>query len=186
MSRSMIKSAGVATFSLLIGGGFLASCGGGGAEATLIRGFFQASRYSDQTTLGNMSMVTFDPQEDGIASSPSVDNVSEEAPRPLRMGELADQFLICRTCEADRAVYQVIMKKLKNGEIDQDQARKIIGIGEDGKPLPADTNLSRLSSNESKQRQALQGKQNNNEPLTRKETAQLKDCLLYTSPSPRD
>lgn len=85
----MIKSAGVATFSLLIGGGFLASCGGGGAEATLIRGFFQASRYSDQTTLGNMSMVTFDPQEDGIASSPSVDNVSEEARRPLRMGELA-------------------------------------------------------------------------------------------------
>jgi len=36
-----------------------------------------------------MSMVTFDPQEDGIASSPSVDNVSEEARRPLRMGELA-------------------------------------------------------------------------------------------------
>ena len=89
MSRSMIRSAGVATFSLLIGGGFLASCGGGGPESTLIRGFFQASRYSDQTTLGNMSMVTFDPQEDGIASSPSVDNVSEEARRPLRMGELA-------------------------------------------------------------------------------------------------
>ena len=88
MSRSMIRSAGVATFSLLIGGGFLASCGGG-PESTLIRGFFQASRYSDQTTLGNMSMVTFDPQEDGIASSPSVDNVSEEARRPLRMGELA-------------------------------------------------------------------------------------------------
>lgn len=89
MSRSTIRSAGIVTFSLLLGGGFLGACGGGGAEATLVRGFFQASRYSDQTTLGNMSMVTFDPQEDGIASSPSVDNVSEEARRPLRMGEFA-------------------------------------------------------------------------------------------------
>ena len=74
-------------------------------------------------------------------------------------GKLASQLAVTR-------------EKLKNGEIDQDQARKIIGIGEDGKPLPTDINLSRLSSDESKQRQDLNNKK---EPLTRQETAQLKE-----------
>ena len=74
-------------------------------------------------------------------------------------GKLASQLAVTR-------------EKLKNGEIDQDQARKIIGMDENGKPLPTDINLSRLSSDESKQRQDLNNKK---EPLTRQETAQLKE-----------
>ena len=88
MSRSMLKHALVFTAALLVGGGLLAACGGGGQEAAFVRGFFTASRYEDRTTLGNMSMVVFSPQEEGIASSPSIDNVTEEQSRPLRMREL--------------------------------------------------------------------------------------------------
>ena len=92
MSRSMLKHALVFTLALLVGGGLLAACGGGGQEAAFVRGFFQASRYEDRTTLGNMSMVVFSPQEEGIASSPSIDNVTEEQSRPLRMRELRQAF----------------------------------------------------------------------------------------------
>jgi hypothetical protein len=84
----MLKHALVFTAALLVGGGLLAACGGGGQEAAFVRGFFTASRYEDRTTLGNMSMVVFSPQEEGIASSPSIDNVTEEQSRPLRMREL--------------------------------------------------------------------------------------------------
>lgn len=87
MSRFIIHTL-IVTLALLAGGGLLAACGGGGEELTLIRGFFQASRYQDRATLGNMSMVVFSPTEDGIASSPSIQNVTEEARRPLRFSEL--------------------------------------------------------------------------------------------------
>ena len=53
-----------------------------------MRAFFTASRYNDRSTLGNMTMVFFTPEEDGIASSPAVDNVTEEQRRSLRLAEL--------------------------------------------------------------------------------------------------
>ena len=92
MSRSSLRTVGGITLSLLVGGGLLAACGGGGEELSIVRSFFQASRYGDRTTLGNMSMVVFDPQEDGIASSPSVEAVTEEERRPLRMIELSEEL----------------------------------------------------------------------------------------------
>lgn len=91
----------IVTMALLAGGGLLAACGGGGEELTLVRGFFQASRYEDRTTLGNMSMVFFSPQEDGIASSPSVDAVTEEERRPLRLQELQSALEEVQAAETD-------------------------------------------------------------------------------------
>lgn len=87
MSRFIIHML-IVILALLAGGGLLAACGGGGQELTLIRGFFTASRYQDRATLGNMSMVVFSPTEDGIASSPSIENVTEEERRQLRFSEL--------------------------------------------------------------------------------------------------
>ena len=69
--------------------GALAGCGGGGAEASLIRNFFTASRVNDRATLGNIAMVRFSPEEEGTASNISVESVTEEQRRPLRMRELA-------------------------------------------------------------------------------------------------
>ena len=99
MSRSSLQSVGGITLSLLVGGGLLAACGGGGEELDIVRSFFQASRYGDRTTLGNMSMVAFDPQVDGIASSPSVEAVTEEQRRPLRMIELSQELDALRADE---------------------------------------------------------------------------------------
>ena len=97
MSRSSLRAIGGITLSLLAGGGLLAACGGGGGEEqSIMRSFFSAARYGDRTTLGNMSMVVFDPQEDGIATSPSVQAVTEEARRPLRMIELSAELQTLR------------------------------------------------------------------------------------------
>ena len=100
----------IVTLALLAGGGLLAACGGGGAELTLVRGFFTASRYEDRSTLGNISMVFFSPQEEGIATSPSVDNVSEETRRPLQLQELQSTLAEIQTAETDfraeKKVYQ--------------------------------------------------------------------------------
>lgn len=75
-----------------------------------MRSFFQASRYGDRTTLGNMSMVVFDPSVDGIASSPSVEAVTEEQRRPLRMIELAAELQTLRaeetTFREEKKAYQ--------------------------------------------------------------------------------
>ncbi len=110
MSRSMISTAGRMTLALVVGGGLLAGCGGGGAEQSIIRSFFQASRFNDRTTLGNMSMVVFDPQEDGIVSGASVESVTEEQRRPLRLRDLASALQETRDAEttfrAEKKTYQ--------------------------------------------------------------------------------
>jgi len=65
-----------------------AGCGGY-PEDELVRRFFTASQYRDSATAGNISTVSFDPQQDGIATSPKVVAVSPEQARPLEMKKLA-------------------------------------------------------------------------------------------------
>ena len=101
MSRVTVKRSLVIITALLVGGGFLTACGGGGEESQLIRAFFQASRFNDRTTVGNMSMVFFPPEEEGIASSPSIDSMQEEQRVPLRMQELNDALVDAREAEEE-------------------------------------------------------------------------------------
>jgi len=110
MSRVTVKRSLVIITALLVGGGFLTACGGGGEEAQLIRAFFQASRFNDRSTVGNMSMVFFPPEEEGIASSPSIDSMQEEQRVPLRMQELNEALVDAREAEeefrAEKKMYQ--------------------------------------------------------------------------------
>ncbi len=99
MSRITIKRSLIVTIALLAGGGFLSACGGGGEEAQLVRAFFQASRFNDRSTVGNMSMVFFPPEEEGIASSPSIDSMQEEQRVPLRMQELREDLVDAQEAE---------------------------------------------------------------------------------------
>ena len=99
MSRVTIKQSEIVTVTLLACGSLLAACGGGGGELSIIRSFFQASRFNDRTTLGNMSMVVFDPQEDGIVSSPSVESVTEEQRRALQLRDLSAALEETRAAE---------------------------------------------------------------------------------------
>ena len=101
MSRVIIKRSLIVITGLFIGGGFLTACGGGGEEAQLVRAFFQASRFNDRSTVGNMSMVFFPPEEEGIASSPSIDSMQEEQRVPLRMQELGEALVDARQAEED-------------------------------------------------------------------------------------
>ena len=101
MSRVTIKRSLVVITALFVGGGFLTACGGGGEEDQLVRAFFQASRFNDRSTVGNMSMVFFPPDEEGIASSPSIDSMQEEQRVPLRMQELNEALVDARQAEDD-------------------------------------------------------------------------------------
>ena len=101
MSRVTIKRSLVVITALFVGGGFLTACGGGGEEDQLVRAFFQASRFNDRSTVGNMSMVFFPPEEEGIASSPSIDSMQEEQRVPLRMQELGEALVDARQAEED-------------------------------------------------------------------------------------
>ena len=110
MSRSMVKRSLVLIAVILSGGLLAAACGGGGDELLIARSFFQAARFDDRTSLGNMSLVPFTPQDDGIASSPGVDFVGEEERRPLEMIELNQALNETRdgetTFRADKKMYQ--------------------------------------------------------------------------------
>ena len=110
MSRSMVKRSLVLIAVVLSGGLLAAACGGGGDELLIARSFFQAARFDDRTSLGNMSLVPFSPQDDGIASSPGVDFVGEEERRPLQMIELNQALAETRDAEtnfrADKKMYQ--------------------------------------------------------------------------------
>lgn len=110
MSRSMVKRSVVLMAVILSGGLLAAACGGGGDELLIARSFFQAARFDDRTSLGNMSLVPFTPQDDGIASSPGVEFVGEEERRPLQMIELSQALTETRDAEtnfrAEKKAYQ--------------------------------------------------------------------------------
>lgn len=110
MSRATVTHTVTGLSMLLMGGGVFTACGGGGEELDLVRAFFQASRFGDRSTLGNMSMVIFDPQEDGIASSPSIENVTEEDRRVLQVQELSASLQELqaeeRTFREEKKLYQ--------------------------------------------------------------------------------
>ncbi len=110
MSRSMVKRSLVLMAVVLSGGLLATACGGGGDELLIARSFFQAARFDDRTSLGNMSLVPFTPQDDGIASSPGVEFVGEEERRPLEMIELNQALTETRDGETtfrnDKKMYQ--------------------------------------------------------------------------------
>ena len=97
----MVKRSLVLIAVVLSGGLLAAACGGGGDELLLARSFFQAARFDDRTSLGNMSLVPFTPQDDGIASSPSVEFVGEEERRSLQMIELSQALVETRDGETN-------------------------------------------------------------------------------------
>ncbi len=66
----------------------LISCSGT-AEQPLISQFFNASRLRDNTSLGNIAMVSFDPQTQGTVTSFTIQNVTPEERRPLQLRALA-------------------------------------------------------------------------------------------------
>ena len=106
MARSRMK---VPVLALCMGLLF-GACGGGGEEETLIRSYFQAARFGDRDSLNNIAMYGWDTAERGIVSRPSVESVSEEQIRPLRMVELSQALAEAEEAEEvftqEKIVYQ--------------------------------------------------------------------------------
>ena len=61
-------------------------------EQQLISNFFRAARMRDNTTLANISMVSFRPTEEGTVRSFDIESISEESRRPMRAKEFAEAF----------------------------------------------------------------------------------------------
>ena len=70
----------------------MVGCSGTGEESQLIRSYFLASRVDDRATLGNLAMVAFDPDTDGTVSTFSVESVTEDQRRALRLRELGEEL----------------------------------------------------------------------------------------------
>ena len=72
-------------------------------EQQLISNFFRASRMRDNTTLANISMVSFRPTEEGIVRSFDIDSISEERRRPMRAKEFAEALQAAEATEEEFA-----------------------------------------------------------------------------------
>ena len=108
MARSRIRMK-VPVFALCMGLLF-GACGGGGEEETLIRSYFTAARFDDRDSLNNIAMYGWNTTERGVVSRPSVESVSEEQIRPLRMVELSEALAEAEEAEEvftqEKIVYQ--------------------------------------------------------------------------------
>ncbi len=100
MHQPLFRTHVLFAFTVCALAGLVAGCAGG-QEQAIVRNYFTASRVNDTATLGNIAMVRFDPQVDGIVRRPGVDNVSEEQRRPLRVRELDQAITDARAAEEE-------------------------------------------------------------------------------------
>jgi hypothetical protein len=70
-------------------------------EQQLISNFFRASRMRDNTTLANISMVSFRPSEEGTVRSFDIESISEESRRPMRAKEFAEALQAAEATEEE-------------------------------------------------------------------------------------
>ena len=77
----------------------VSACGGAGPEQTLIRTYFNASNVGDRGSLVNITMFRWNADEKGTVRGPTVNSVSEERSRPLRVKELTQAVADAQTEE---------------------------------------------------------------------------------------
>ncbi len=100
MHQPLLRTDVLFAFAVCALAGLVAGCAGG-PEQGLIRNYFIASRVNDTATLGNIAMVRFDPQVDGVVRNPTVDSVEEEQRRPVRVRELDQALRDARAAEEE-------------------------------------------------------------------------------------
>lgn len=87
--------------------GLVAGCAGG-QEQAIIRNYFIASRVNDTATLGNIAMVRFDPQVDGVVRNPNVESVAEEQRRSVSFIELDQAVTDARAAEEEFTTRKIV------------------------------------------------------------------------------
>ena len=110
MARSRTTAFVLMMFAIPLLAMLVSACGGTGPEQTLIRAYFRAANVGDRGSLVNIAMFAWNASENGTVSSPSVDSVSEERSRPLRVKELtqalADAQAAEETFTEEKVAYQ--------------------------------------------------------------------------------
>ena len=110
----------------------VSACGGGGAEETLIRAYFQAARFDDRQSLANIAMYAWNTGERGAVSRPSVESVSEEQRRPLRMKDLSQVLADAQEADeeftAEKIAYQdenmAAIQRVLDAEAEEEDVRR--------------------------------------------------------------
>lgn len=95
-----------------------AGCAGGG-EQQIIKKFFDANRMRDQSTVGNMATVEFDPEEHGVVQAVSVVSVSEEQRAPLNIKQYASEWRSAQESQDAFAKQITEFQKANAEEIDR-------------------------------------------------------------------
>ena len=110
MARSRTTAFVIMLFVVPLLAMLVSACGGAGPEQTLIRAYFRAANVGDRGSLVNIAMFAWDASANGTVSSPSVESVSEERSRPLRVKELtqtlADARAADETFTQEKVTYQ--------------------------------------------------------------------------------
>ena len=79
---------------------FEIACSSAPPEQQLLINFFRAARVRDNTTLGNISAVTFNPRTEGTVEDFDIVSVSPEQRRPVQIRALVDEEVKAREEEA--------------------------------------------------------------------------------------
>ncbi len=129
-----VKTLVLASVVAAMSGGVLTGCGGGGEEQDIISSFFRASRVDDRGTMAGVSMVDFNTAVDGRVSGVSVESVSEEQRRPLRMLELSEALAAAQAAVgehlATQRAYQDENLEAVTRVINAEQASEEVGRGD--------------------------------------------------------
>ncbi|HEY8535340.1 MAG TPA: hypothetical protein VIL25_02790 [Vicinamibacterales bacterium] len=70
-------------------------------EEKILQDFFRAARMRDDTTLGNIATVSFNPGTDGVVQRFEVVEIGEERRRPLPLREYAEALERARAADAE-------------------------------------------------------------------------------------
>ena len=71
---------------------FTSACSSYSGEQQILRKYFQANQLRDQSTVGNVATVEFNPLTDGVVQSFTVTAVSPERRQTLNIRQYADEF----------------------------------------------------------------------------------------------
>lgn len=106
------------------------ACSGYSAEQQILRKYFQANQLRDQSTVGNVAIVEFDPMSDGTIQSFDVTGVSPERTTKLNIKQYAEDFKKAK--DDNDAFMKEVNKYQKDNAVEIDRVTK---AAESKKPL---------------------------------------------------
>jgi hypothetical protein len=101
------------------------ACSSYSAEQQILRKYFQANQLRDQSTVGNVAIVEFDPMTDGTVQSFNVTGVSPERTSKLNIKKYAEEFKKAK--DDNEAFTKEVNKYQKENAVDIDRVTRAAG-----------------------------------------------------------